>query len=350
MSADSEFFPERPEPRPVPVTEWVPADQSPDVTPRHAQIAPHFYGLSLGMFAATCLTTFFVGTMLTYGTTEPDFSERFRSGLYYSAAVMTILLCHEMGHYLQSLRYGIPALPPLFIPVPLPPFGTMGAVILQQAGIGNRRQIFDVAISGPLAGLAATLPILYFGLKHANFVEIFHPGDGGGAITLGDPLLLSWMADWLLGPKPEGFDLQLNPLLHAGWLGVFITALNLFPIGQLDGGHILYTLIGRRAHLVAQGIVLGAAGWIAFTGNYSYLPMLVLISLFGIRHRATADDSVAIGWPRALLGWATLAFLVIGFTPNPITVSEPGEVPVQSAPEVEPVFPRRPLQPDEIEV
>lgn len=345
MSADSDFFPERPERRPIPMTEWAADDE---VRVPHVRIAPHFYGLSLGLFAATCLTTFYVGASLFGQDPKTDFGGWFQAGIEYSAGVMTILLCHELGHYLQSLRYRIPALPPLFIPMPMIPFGTMGAVIVQQAGIGNRRQIFDVAISGPLAGLVATIPILALGLSQAKYIPIEH-FEGVSTMSLGDPLLLTWLAEWILGPKPQGFDVQLNPLLHAGWLGVFITALNLFPIGQLDGGHILYTLIGRRAHGVAQGIVFGAGGWILFTGNYSYLPMLVLISLFGIRHRATADDTVSIGWFRAALGWATLAFLIIGFTPNPITITEPDEAPAQVEPAAEP-FPRRPLRHDEIEV
>lgn len=348
MSADSEPPGEPSPPRPAPVTDWVRDEVDSADDPPRVRIAPHFYGLSIGLFLATCLTTFFVGASLFGQDPGRNFSAWLQAGLEYSVAVMTILLCHELGHYLQSLRYRIPALPPLFIPVPLIPFGTMGAVIVQQAGVGNRRQIFDVAISGPLAGLVATIPILYVGLTQAKFVEIEHFA-GVSTISLGDPLLLTWMAEWLLGPKPAGFDVQLNPILHAGWLGVFITALNLFPIGQLDGGHILYTLIGRRAHYVAQALVLGAAGWIALSGNYSYLPMLILISLFGVNHRATADDSVSIGWFRTILGWATLCFLFIGFTPNPINITEPKDVPLPTAPD-SPTFPSRPLQPDEIAI
>lgn len=347
MSADSDFYSERPELRPIPITEWAADDEA---RVPHVRIAPHFYGLSLGLFAATCLTTFFVGSLPIYGNPKPDWPERFGNGLQYSAAVMSILLCHEMGHYLQSLRYRIPATPPLFIPVPFFPFGTMGAVIIQQAGVGNRRQIFDVAISGPLAGLAATIPILYLGLSHAELADPELYASKGGS-SFGDPLLLTWMAEWLMPPNPEGLPIQINPLLHAGWLGVFITALNLFPIGQLDGGHILYTLIRRNAHIVAQSIVLGAGGWMFVTGNYSYLLMLLLISFLGLRHRPTADDTVSIGWFRAILGWATLSFLFVGFTPVPLAEIEAPDDPAAVHPESEPEpFPRRPLRHDEIEV
>ena len=334
-----------------PVARAVPAElvraESPAQSAPVPRIPAPFYGLSLGLFGATCLTTFFAGTMTAAGDPRTlSFDDWYRAGIEFSVCAMGILLCHELGHYLQALRYGIPALPPLFIPMPLSPFGTMGAVIVQQGGVGNRRQIFDIAVSGPLAGLAVTLPVLYYGLSQATYQD-FSSADG--AWVLGDPPLLLWMSEWVLGPKPEGTDVVLNPALMAGWLGVFITALNLVPVGQLDGGHLLYTLIGKWAHVVARVVVYGAFAVMLVTGSYSYLPMLFLIGMIGMRHPPTADDSVPIGWTRTIIGWGTLSFLLVGFTPDPFTILEPA--PGAPAQREEPLpFPRLPLQPGEIVV
>jgi len=229
--------------------------------------------------------------------------------------VLAILMAHEMGHYLQARRYHVPATLPYFIPFPISPFGTMGAVIVQGAGVANRKVLFDIAISGPLAGLVLALPITWIGVQQAQFAEV--PAGYPGPI-FGEPLLLTWMFDWLRGTRPEGFEVLLNPMLFAGWVGIFITALNLIPIGQLDGGHILYTLIGRRAHAVAMLLLFGAVGYMIYSEYYAYGLMVALLWMMGPRHPPTADDTVPLGTFRILLGWLTLGFIVIGFTPMPI--------------------------------
>lgn len=258
------------------------------------------YFLAGGLFLATVLSTIIVG------------------GFVYSAAVMAILLFHEMGHYLQAKRYHVPASLPYFIPMPINPLGTMGAVIVQAAGFANRKALFDIAISGPLAGLLLALPITYWGLTQSEYKPF---PDQPGTLIFGDPLILSWMAEWILGPQPEGKEIVLNPLLFAGWVGIFITALNLIPIGQLDGGHILYTLLGRKAHYVAMGIVFGAAGCMYWYGSYHYAMMLVLVLLMGVKHPPTSNDAIELGWPRIILGWLTLLFIIVGFTPEIIKVT-----------------------------
>ena len=199
------------------------------------------YPWSVFLFFAACASTWYIG-----GQTATGFDNT--AGLTYSAAVMGILLAHELGHYLQALRYGVPASPPMFIPMPLPPLGTMGAVILQGAGFANRKVLFDIAISGPLAGLAVALPVVWWGLQNSTVMTI-NPSQT--ALIFGDPLILEWMYELQHGMLAPNQEVVLNPLLHAGWVGVFITAVNLVPGGQLDGGHILYTLSGRKAHWVA---------------------------------------------------------------------------------------------------
>lgn len=288
---------------------------------RRIQIRPEtLFPLSVCLFVATCLSTWYTGTTFHGWDNLQAFT--------YAAAVMGILLAHEFGHYFQTLRYRVPASPPLFLPVPGTPFGTMGAVILQGAGYAHRRALFDIAISGPLAGLVIALPVAWWGLQDSR-VELIPPN--AQALLFGDPLVLQWLIELRHGPLEAGQEVVLTPLLFAGWVGIFVTALNLLPVGQLDGGHILYSLVGKKAHFVAIALIIGAAGWMYFTGSWGYSIFLVLIVLFGPIHPPSADDTVPLGPVRTILGWLTLAFLLIGFTPSPIEIQMPTERPAQSS-------------------
>lgn len=284
--------------------------------------------VALVLFLATCVSVFLAGMRPGKGILDlygrdpsdpslPPFSELFLNGLTYFGAVMTILIAHEMGHYLQARRYRVPATMPYFIPFPITPIGTMGAVIVQGAGVANRKSLFDIAVSGPLAGLVFALPITMLGIWTAKIGTTDPPP---GEPIWGMPLIFEWLLHWIRGPLPEGVWLADNPWLFAGWVGIFITALNLMPIGQLDGGHILYTLIGRRAHRVAIGLLFAAMGYMILTVQPSYALMVVLLLVAGPRHPPTADDSVPLGAGRIAVGWLTLAFVLIGFTLNPISV------------------------------
>ena len=291
--------------------------------PRRLNTRPR---LVLFLFVATCLSTTYAGSFLADLEQGMNSSEiiwsMIGSGLQFSVAVMGILLAHEMGHYLQAVRYGVPATLPFFIPMPISPFGTMGAVILQSARSANRRVLFDIAVSGPLAGLVVTIPITLWGLQSVEIVDL--PKNPNFPIMVyGDPLLLQWMIEWIHGPLAENQTVMLNPLVFAGWVGIFITALNLLPIGQLDGGHILYTMIGRRAHVIAFGLIFATAGYMIYSRDLSFSVLLVLLVLMGPRHPPTSDDRMPLGPGRHLLGWITLTFLGIGLTLNPIDVIEP---------------------------
>ena len=296
--------------------------------------------LTVVLFLLTCLSAFVVGFKPGGGPTAvwelamlakplADFYRRngelpagfvpllvgyLWNGLIYASCVMGILLAHEMGHFLQAVRYGIPASFPFFIPFPISPFGTMGAVIVQEGGVADRKQMFDIAVSGPLAGLVVAIPVLLYGISTATII----PAVAGTGIRYGDPLLLQWLVAALHGEYGPNQDVLRNAPLFAGWVGLFITALNLIPVGQLDGGHILYTLVGRRAHYVAYAVLGIAIAWMIFGRRPDYLLIVVLLLFLGPRHPPTRDDSVALGWPRIVLGWLTLAFIVIGFTPTPI--------------------------------
>jgi len=282
--------------------------------------------LAVFLFVATCLSTTYAGSHLADLNAQMTASEITRamleSGLQFTAAVMGILIAHEMGHYLQALRYGVPATLPFFIPMPISPFGTMGAVIIQSAGSANRRALFDIAITGPLAGLVVTIPVTLWGLQSVEVINL--PENPAYPILVyGDPLLLKWMMEWVHGPLGENQTVMLNPLVFAGWVGIFITALNLLPIGQLDGGHILYSLIGKSAHGVAIGLLVAAAGYMIYSRDPSFIVLLLLLIMMGPKHPPTADDTMPLSTGRHLLGWLTLTFLAVGLTLNPIDIIEP---------------------------
>ncbi|MCS7237517.1 MAG: site-2 protease family protein [Thermoguttaceae bacterium] len=319
----------------VPVWQWVPAEmcphaggyappEPPSPPPLPRQVVPRVrWGLPLFLFIATCFSTFWAG-----------FSQggRLDHGLIYSACVMTILVCHEGGHFLQALRHRVPASLPFFIPFPFGPIGTFGAVIAMSSHVKNRRALMDIGLSGPLAGLVPTLIFCVLGLQW-SYVGPILPG----VTRFGEPLLFKWLYRLEFGPIPPGYDVYLHPMAWAGWVGLFVTSLNLLPIGQLDGGHILYALMPRRANTIATMFL--AAGALATIVFWWWLPMLLLLLLLGTRHPPTADDTVRLGLLRTFLGWLALAFVVIGFTPRPVILEDTGPRPRQDIP---PEFRRAP--------
>ena len=250
-------------------------------------------------------------------------------------AVMAILLAHEMGHFLLTLRHRIPASWPFFIPMPLSFIGTMGAVIGMQGFRADRRQLFDIGIAGPLAGLVVAIPITCLGIEAIASSRIVAPptprAEGAGDVPAGtprviitefhDPLLVKLLIRWL---RPEvGHDqFNTNPLWMAGWVGLLITGLNMLPISQLDGGHISYALFGRRAHLLARCLVLAAVVFVLAAQVYMWTLMLLLLMFIGIDHPPTADDRVTLGRGRKLLGLLSLAIPILCFPPMGITSYE----------------------------
>ena len=255
------------------------------------------------LFVATCLSTLYVG------------------GFEYALPVMFILTAHELGHFFQALRYRVPASLPFFIPMPFSPVGTMGAVIGMQAHVGDRKALYDIGITGPLAGLIPAIVCLVGGLQWSQVVAI---GDQQmSEISFGEPLLFKLFAYLTFGPIGEGQDIMLHPLAFAGWVGIFITGLNLIPIGQLDGGHILYALLRRRAHRVAMLLFFAAAVATAVLQYWGWSVMLLLLYTTGVRHPPTADDNGPLGRGRVILGWLTLSFVLLGFTPQPFATGRP---------------------------
>ena len=261
---------------------------------------------AIGLFIATCASTWYVG------------DARYGNGFAYMIPVMLILLAHEMGHYITSLIYHVKVSPPYFTPMPFTPLGTFGAVIIRQAGQEDRKTLFDIAIAGPLAGLVIAIPVCIYGAMTAVEIPIhLVPANDYQFIA---PPFVGWIVKAVRGDWPAGMVLE-SAILDAGWVGIFITALNLIPIGQLDGGHILYTLIGKKAHHVARGLIVGSLVYMFLTANPTYILMLFLILMMGPYHPPTSNDRAPLGKFRIVLGWLTLAFILVGFTPVPIVMS-----------------------------
>lgn len=235
-------------------------------------------------------------------------------GVAYSLMIVAILLTHEMGHYLFARYYGIPATLPYFIPFPFNFFGTMGAVIRMDGRWATRKQLFDIGIAGPLAGLVVAIPVALIGIARSQIVPDVPVA---GQVMLGDSIIFRLFIFLMKGPMPEGSTLLLDPVALAGWVGLFVTALNLLPVGQLDGGHILYGLFGERSARISLFFLVGI-GVFAMFQSPAYLLIVLLLAVFGYRHPPAREAAVGLDPFRRRLGFATLGFFLLAFTPVPI--------------------------------
>jgi membrane-associated protease RseP (regulator of RpoE activity) len=206
---------------------------------------------NLWLFLATvasCFVTMFVSERARLGAAHAAIQ-----AAAFTGALLAILVCHEFGHYIAARIHKVDASLPFFIPLPLlSPFGTMGAVIRMRSAIPTRRALLDIGASGPLAGLAVAIPVYAWGVAHSRVIAV--DGSAGGTVQLGQSLLLKLIDHYFAPPAPDGMDVLLSPVAWAGWAGMFVTMLNLFPIGQLDAGHVAYALIGPRQNRVAQWV------------------------------------------------------------------------------------------------
>ena len=244
-------------------------------------------------------------------------------GLWYSGTILAILGAHELGHYLACRYYQVDASRPFFIPVPpLPPLptltGTLGAFIRIREPIPTKRMLFDIGAAGPFAGFLVAVPALFIGISMSPVVRL--PANTSDLMTLGDPLLVK-VAAWLTwGTIADGYSLNMHPMLFATWFGLLATALNLFPIGQLDGGHITYAVFGRRSSFVTIGSI-GAAIGLTFLSTSWLVWTVVLIAMtvaMGPHHPRTIDEHVPLDRTRLWLAVGALVVLILCFTYNPI--------------------------------
>ncbi len=232
-------------------------------------------------------------------------------GLSFSLTLMAILLAHELGHYFACLYYGIDASLPYFLPAPTP-IGTLGAFIRIRSPIYTRRALFDVGIAGPLAGFVMLLPALAIGLANSKVL----PGIGArGELIFGVPAIQRAL-EWVMFPGVRSIDIYLHPVARAAWVGTLATALNLLPIGQLDGGHILYAFTASKHKLLSR-IFVAALLPLGIFYSRSWLVWAVLLFFFALRHPVICDDT-RMDRGRVLLGVAALAIFLLTFTVVPI--------------------------------
>ena len=263
------------------------------------------------LFVLTLMTTSAVGA-LEYGLA---------GGMLYSASLVLILLCHEMGHYLTARHYRVPASLPYFIPVPLPPFGTFGAVIRMGGRIPDRKALFDIAIMGPAMGLVLALPLAVMGIAGSTVATL--DSMPAGETLLGHSILFGFLIEWIHGPLNAGSGLQLHPVATAGWAGLFVTALNLLPMGQLDGGHILYALFPHRSKHLYRLVAMAFAVFAVLVHPPWLFLLLVVYLMTRLRHPPTMDEHLPIGPRRFALGLLAILFLILSFPPIPISMLAP---------------------------
>lgn len=234
------------------------------------------------------------------------------SGIY-AFVLLAILVGHELGHYLTCRHYRLEATLPYFIPAPTL-IGTLGAFIRIRSPITKKSQLFDIGLAGPLTGFFLSIPAIIFGLAHSKLVPSL-PSEG--TIYFGEPLFLKGVERILLGHISDKYDLVLHPVGVAGWVGILITAFNLFPVGQLDGGHIAYALLGVRSRRLGRFVL----GLFVIMGIFLWIGWLVwagLILILGLKHPQVADELEKLSPGRQILGWVAVAIFVLSFIPDPI--------------------------------
>ena len=243
-------------------------------------------------------------------------------GLKFSAALLSILLAHESGHYVACRLYGVDATLPFFIPMP-PPFmaGTLGAFIKIKSPIPSRRALFDIGVAGPLAGFAVVVPVAAAALLTAAPAP---PAPPEGVLIFNDPPLLRLLAV-PLGVRDLA-NIAPNPFYFAAWIGLLVTSLNLLPVGQLDGGHATYSLFGPRLHkqlgrlAFVSMLVLAPLGWLWHGVPSGFLYAVLLFIMLRVPHPQPADNADPLGRRRELVALLTLAVFMLSFTPFPLTL------------------------------
>jgi hypothetical protein len=275
------------------------------------------------LFFATLATTTWAGA-LHAGVNLIQQPERFAVGLPYSLGLLLILGSHELGHYFTAKAHGIQVTPPFFIPVPFA-LGTFGAFIRIKSLAPNRRALFDMAVAGPLAGLVFAIPALLIGLRFSQVIPGTAPsGLGQVGVNIGSSVLLACLAKLSLGASVlEGHHLLLHPLAFAGWLGFIVTALNLVPIGQLDGGHMSHALFGSTN---ARGISMVAMACLFLLALFVWPGLMfwafIVFFLAGTRDAPAANDVTPLGPPRKALGYFTFLLLLLIIVPVPHALYE----------------------------
>jgi len=270
---------------------------------------------NVAAFVLTALSTlvagaYLEGAPLAFPIRQPELAAR---GVPFAATLLGFLAAHEFGHWFAARRYGLDVTLPFFIPLPLlSPIGTLGAVIKMKTPIYTRRMLLDVGAAGPLAGLLVAIPVTIWGVNHSPVL----PTTPGAGIMLGEPLLFKAIMALFGPPVPAGHDLYLGTVAFSGWIGLLVTALNMLPIGQLDGGHVVYSLLGRGQHLIGWAffVAILVMGW-WWPGWYVWAALLFF--MIRVRHPSVLDPDLELDPARKAAGWLAVAAFVLCFTPVP---------------------------------
>jgi membrane-associated protease RseP (regulator of RpoE activity) len=291
--------------------------------------------LNVALFLATLLSVLYIGaaSALQYAELigDPESLEALTMplthlhwGIPFAGTLISILLAHELSHYFVARRYGSPVSLPYFIPMPLSLMGTMGAVIVQKAPMRSRKALFDIGVAGPLGGLIVAIPLLIVGLALSNVQP--PPASAGGIVQEGNSLLYLGIKYLIFGRilPSNGEDVWLHPVAFAAWAGLLVTMINLIPVGQLDGGHATYALLGRRAWslgYMAIAAMIGWGGWLLTRGNEAggfWLMWGFLNMVINPRHPPPLNDTTKLDWRRVALGVLVLAIFILTFMPAPL--------------------------------
>jgi membrane-associated protease RseP (regulator of RpoE activity) len=295
----------------------------------YSRVKKENWKVNLLLLIITLLTTMFTGAMLVGNNPFNTLSELF-SGFPYTFAVLSILGAHEMGHYLYARKYKIYATLPYFIPFFLPAFnfGTLGAFIKMKSPIPDKRALLDVGIAGPIAGFILSVIFLMIGFTLlpdlAGVKEIvgsIHEWSetGEGALTLGNSLLFDFMRKAMGAEYLPMYEIYHFPFIFAGWIGLLVTALNLMPIGQLDGGHISYALLGKKAKIIAVSAFVALALLNFYSTNWILWTILILL-VIRFKHPPTMNDRIELDQQRKILAWSSYVIFVTCFSPMPLYI------------------------------
>lgn len=311
----------------------------------------HSVGFHITLFLITLVTTLIAGMFWTTGSAGPYDIQDFSKGLPYALSILFILTCHEFGHYFAAKYHKIDVTLPYYIPFPPLPFflnfGTMGAVIRTRQVVGNNKAMFDIGVSGPIAGFIASLIVLIYGFTHLPGIEYIlniHPdyltteyGKNAISFEFGDTLLFAALRNLFTNPDqfvPPMNEIYHYPYLCVGWFGLFITAMNMIPVGQLDGGHIIYSMFGEKIQEAVSGISLIALSLLGFIGLLdSILEIgldfgwsgwlfwaLILFFIIKIKHPPVYDFRKLDNF-RMILGYVSIIILLLSFSPAPFIAS-----------------------------
>ncbi len=267
--------------------------------------------IHLILFILTIFTTLWVGAEHS-GVDVINNPLLIYKGIPFSFSLLTILLVHELGHYLMTKRHRVRATLPYFIPAPSI-FGTFGAFIKMESNFRDRKILLDIGATGPLAGFLVAVPFTIIGLNlsEVRITEALH------GYSLGSSLLFSFLINITLGNIPDNANIILNPVAFAGWIGLLVTSLNLIPIGQLDGGHLSYAIFGEKHYLVSNItlivlIIMGIHTW------QGWLFWAMLLIVMGLRHPSPLNPFIPLDKKRKWIGILTCVIFIITFTPFPI--------------------------------